>query len=641
MPENTAPAASVIYAFGDSLSDAGDLSIATAIAGATPVSPPYYQESYGAIGGSVFSNGPTWVQDLSVTLGLGTLAPSLAAGTDFAYGGAETGPEPQNASSQGIEAISLPAQLQQFKAAVSAPATSALYTVSIGANDLLAILSSTGLTAQQQATDVGDAVANETGFVNQLIANGAKNLLVLDVPDLGKTPDTNAGASATLASQLSASYDAALIGQLASIASADKVSINVVDGYQLIDNAVADPASYGLKNVTTPVWSGNYTSSSSGTLAASDTATQDTYLFWDHLHPTETGHQAIASLGQQLLAGSLGNPVALPAGSQYDAAAAGSTIFAGLGADTIAASAGQVSVIGSAGTLLFVGGTGPSSVSGGAGSTTIFGGVGGGAFAGGSNGGNVLISEGASGANTTLTGGGAGDRIFGSAAGTDVLVAGSGRDSILGGGGQTVIRGGAAASVFFTQAGPSDVIGGTAAGDTIVGGSGSLTVNGANGDAVFGGAGALSVSGSAAGADSIFGGTGPLVVSGQGGNMLVAAGSGASTVSTGSGASLIFAGSGSSSVTGGAGTMQVVLGTGVGHFVEGSGAAAFDVVKGAAGGTDVIDGFRPGADQIRLYGYQPSDVKITSVGGGSVLSLADGTTIQLPGVPNPGGGILS
>jgi phospholipase/lecithinase/hemolysin len=90
------PTYSAIYAFGDSLSDAGNLSISTV--GTTPVSPPYYKQQYGILSGNVFSNGPTWVQNLSIALGLGKLAPSLAGGTDFAYGGAETGSTPQNAA---------------------------------------------------------------------------------------------------------------------------------------------------------------------------------------------------------------------------------------------------------------------------------------------------------------------------------------------------------------------------------------------------------------------------------------------------------------------------------------------------------------------------------------------------------------
>ncbi len=305
------PSYSAIYAFGDSLSDAGNLSLATANVGSTPVSPPYYAEQYGTVSGTVLSNGPTWVQDLSIALGLGTLAPSLAAGNDFAYGGAETGQTPQNAANPEIQAISLPGQLTQFQAQVPAASANALYTVSIGANDLLAILRTAGLSSSQQTADVNAAVANEITFVMGLASEGAKNLLVLDVPDLGKTPTVMqeqvngsgvpSAAFDAEASQLAASYDADLFSQLAAISG---LNTTVIDAYQLVDAAVATPAAYGLTNVTSPVWSGNYTSGSSGTLAATSSAVQDQYLFWDHLHPTETGHQAIATLAEQQLSGS-------------------------------------------------------------------------------------------------------------------------------------------------------------------------------------------------------------------------------------------------------------------------------------------------------------------------------------------------
>ena len=308
------PTYSAIYAFGDSLSDAGNLSIFTSLTGTEPVSPPYYQEKYGAITGNVFSNGPTWVQDLSIALGLGTLTPSLTGGTDFAYGGAETGATPQNANDPKIQAISLPSQILQFEAAVPHPSANALYTLSIGGNDLFDILAATGLTASQQTTDVNDAVANAIGFIKQLVGDGAKNLLVLGVPDLGQVPEVTSGLingsntpSAALdaeASQLSAEFNTDLASQLASLATADGLNAHVVDAYQLIDNAVADPAAYGLTNVTAPVWSGSYTSSSSGTLAASGAAAQDQYLFWDHVHPTETGHQLIADAAEVALIGS-------------------------------------------------------------------------------------------------------------------------------------------------------------------------------------------------------------------------------------------------------------------------------------------------------------------------------------------------
>jgi phospholipase/lecithinase/hemolysin len=308
------PGYSAIYAFGDSLSDAGNLYLSTSTAGASfPVSPPYFKEQYGSVSAAVFSNGPTWVQDLSIALGLGTLAPSLDAGKDFAYGGAQTGPTPQNAGNTEYQAISLPAQLAQFKAQVPNPASNALYTLSVGSNDVLSILDTPGLSAAQQTTDINDAVANEIAFIQGLAALGAKNLLVLGIPDLGKTPNVTEGIangsntpSAALdaeASQLASSYNAALTAQLSALASVNGLNAHVIDAYGLIDSAVANPSSYGLTNVTTPVWSGSYTSSTSGTLAATSPAAQNQYLFWDTLHPTQTGHQAIAEAAEQQLSG--------------------------------------------------------------------------------------------------------------------------------------------------------------------------------------------------------------------------------------------------------------------------------------------------------------------------------------------------
>ncbi len=303
------PTFSKLYAFGDSLSDAGNLSLLTKTLGTTePVSPPYYRELYstalGPVAANVFSNGPTWVQDLSVALGLGVPAPSAVFGTDFAFGGAETGSTPQNGGNAQLMAISLPAQLQAFNTAFPSPAANALYTVSIGANDLLDIFGSTGLSAAQQTADVQAAVSNEITFISGLAKDGAKNVLVMNVPDLGKTPEVMSGAAGGVtpatASQLTALYDSDLSTQLGTLASADSLDVHILDAYALLDNAVANPGSYGLTNVTSPVWSGNYTSASSGTLAATGTA-QNQYLFWDHLHPTETGQQALANAALAVL----------------------------------------------------------------------------------------------------------------------------------------------------------------------------------------------------------------------------------------------------------------------------------------------------------------------------------------------------
>jgi phospholipase/lecithinase/hemolysin len=304
----TTPKFTAIYAFGDSLSDAGNLWNLTQATGTVePVSPPYYMEHYSIAGiatsdGVVFSNGPTWVQDLSLSLGLGTLEPSLLGGTDYAFGGAETGPTPQNAGETDLNAIDLPAQIDTFNAEPGKPSPDALYTMWIGSNDILDILGQPTLDAAQQATDVTDAVNNEMNGISELVKAGAENMLVVTVPDLGKTPSMAAAGQATLASDLSASYNTQLEADLSAFEKTDpSLNLYVLNSYSIIDNAVADPSAYGLTNVTTPVWSGNFTSDSSGTLAATGQAAQDQYLFWDQVHPTETGHSVIGAAALNVL----------------------------------------------------------------------------------------------------------------------------------------------------------------------------------------------------------------------------------------------------------------------------------------------------------------------------------------------------
>ncbi|HBK06983.1 MAG TPA: hypothetical protein DDZ81_14245 [Acetobacteraceae bacterium] len=390
---------SAIYSFGDSLSDAGNLSIATAATGIEPISPPYYKQAYGSISGNMFSNGPTWAQNLSVALGLGTLKPSLAGGTDFAFGGAETGTTPQNANDLALQAISLPFQLTTFKTAEPNVSSTALFTVSIGANDLLAVLADTTLTPTQQAIDLQAAVTNEVSFVRSLVAAGAKNVLVLNVPDLGKIPEVTTGAVigadtpspglVTEATYLSAAYNASLANQLGVIGGA---TIQVVDLATLIDNAIATPATYGLTNVTTPVWSGDYTSASSGTLTTSDLATQNQSLFFDHLHPTETGQTVMMQAAQQILNGiapltvsdtTTSQPV-LAAGLPYIGPVAGlQQQYLNTGSDNlnvtattpnwfILAGSGQDAVSVASGANVLDGGAGSNFLTGGTGTDTFF-----------------------------------------------------------------------------------------------------------------------------------------------------------------------------------------------------------------------------------------------------------------------------
>jgi phospholipase/lecithinase/hemolysin len=270
-----------IYAFGDSLSDAGNIYIFTKHA--DPVSPPY---SAGR-----FSNGPVWIQDLSAAAGLGALKASLAGGTDYAVGGATTG----QSSVHTVNLFDLPEQLALFKSAVPKPNTASLFTLWIGSNDLLAIINSKS-SAGVAATAVNQILTNEETFLKGLVKLGAKHFLVLTVPDLGLTPEVRAGGATAskAATALTKQFNTALTAKLKSAALTYKLDLKIVDTVGLIDKAVATPAAYGFTNVKSPCWTGNFASASSGKVCASGVTAQDKYLFWDHLHPTTAGHSYVA-----------------------------------------------------------------------------------------------------------------------------------------------------------------------------------------------------------------------------------------------------------------------------------------------------------------------------------------------------------
>jgi phospholipase/lecithinase/hemolysin len=279
---------SAVYAFGDSLSDAGNISLGTL--GHLPVG--------GIYSGGRFTNGNVWVQDLAQNLGLPAPKPSLAGGTDYAYGGAETGATSVHAANPS----DLPSQLGQFVASVPDPSPTALYTVWAGSNDVLDIVNSTQTPEQQQAS-VQQAVNNEVGTINGLIAHGAKDFVVMGVPDLGKTPYEMARpASDAASSSLAQTYNTDLGTALQQIMASGAASVDYINTYAMLDTAGANPSAYGLTNVTQPVWNGNLTDSNSGTLAATGAA-QNGYLFFDDLHPTATGHSLLAAGVTQSLTG--------------------------------------------------------------------------------------------------------------------------------------------------------------------------------------------------------------------------------------------------------------------------------------------------------------------------------------------------
>jgi phospholipase/lecithinase/hemolysin len=302
---HAASAYDAIYAFGDSLSDTGNVLFATTHGLAPPGTPAQPVPPY--VNGQ-FSNGAVWLQTLASYAGVPALTPSLLGGTDYAFGGAQTGTTPFH-TADASDLTGTTGQLAQFAASHASADPNALYTVWIGANDLGNIPS--GASAPAAAAAIAASVLNIDSAIGALAGQGAKNFLVVTVPDLGKTPDGLAlgPAGAAAASILSATFNSVLVDgigpipSLAAIAAANGLDISELDTYGLLNQAVVDPAAFGLTNVTARCFTGTYDGGpSSGTVCGATTAEQDQYLYWDGEHPTAGVHaiigtEAAAALG--------------------------------------------------------------------------------------------------------------------------------------------------------------------------------------------------------------------------------------------------------------------------------------------------------------------------------------------------------
>lgn len=263
-----ASAFSSLIAFGDSLTDTGNVFALTA--GTTPPA-PYYNGR--------FSNGPVWIETFASNLGL-SINPSLLGGTNYAFGGAVTGPSATSSTPTLLQ------QLGQYNAAVSSVADpNALYVVWGGANDLRALGNPTGA--------MSGAAANIETIINTLIAEGARNFLIPNLPNVGLTPDAIAGGPAAQAfsNALAVAFNNQLAADLPGLA-VPGVTINLLDVYSFLNNVVGNPVAYGLNNINTKCFDAT---------VPSVCATPNTYLFWDGIHPTAVAHAALGAYATALV----------------------------------------------------------------------------------------------------------------------------------------------------------------------------------------------------------------------------------------------------------------------------------------------------------------------------------------------------
>ncbi len=270
-----------VYTFGDSLSDAGNVGLATQPAGGP-------SQSY------TTNPDPVFAEILAQYFGY-TQTPSLLGGGNFAWGGAcvqpATGPSTPPCVSTAVPRV--PTQIQQHLAANGGVANpNALYTMWGGFNDIAAPLLG-GLWTTQAQIQAGSTVVGSAflGNVTTLRASGANYIVVLNAPDFGVTPQlVAAGPTAAGGASLAAvTFNGVVNAGLASM----NEGIIPVNAFGLLNEARANPGLFGFTNVTSVACSVPSSLNCTGSTLIAPGANQ-TYLFADGVHPSGGAHRMIA-----------------------------------------------------------------------------------------------------------------------------------------------------------------------------------------------------------------------------------------------------------------------------------------------------------------------------------------------------------
>ena len=281
-----------IVSFGDSLSDNGNTFAQT---GNPP--PPYFNGR--------FSNGPTWVEILNGPMNSPIQGTGVSGNVNMAFGGARAdlalnlnGPLPSVGEQVG---------LFQFFGGSIGPKD--LVTMQGGANDIFQYFTLAGAGANQAgitaaSTTAAGALVTDAGIA---IAAGAKKMLVANLPDIGSTPAFNGSPTTSQGGTLaSIVYNGAWAQGIGQLATANPgVNIIQMDVYSLFNVVRANPAAFGYTNIT---------QACTAVIACvtGSAATQNQFLFWDSVHPTETGQLLEAQYALLLLNSNIMAQAVLP-----------------------------------------------------------------------------------------------------------------------------------------------------------------------------------------------------------------------------------------------------------------------------------------------------------------------------------------
>ncbi len=257
--------------FGDSLSDTGRHFASYG----EPAAPSYQGR---------FSNGPVWVEYFAQAHGL---SPSQVR--NYAIGGATSGHV--NCCTPGATGVlDEIAEFVHDRQVSNAFNPDALYIIWVGANDFETWQRTGTLTSRPPNELIGSAISNISEAIQTLSANGARRILVANLPDLGQIPRIiamNDPVRANLATTGTIMFNANLAWETSRLEQSLGVDIVLMDVNSLFEGIQANPALAGFTDATTACYLGG---------GATPCANPGSHVFWDAVHPTTAAHQIVAGL---------------------------------------------------------------------------------------------------------------------------------------------------------------------------------------------------------------------------------------------------------------------------------------------------------------------------------------------------------
>lgn len=313
-----------IYAFGDSLTDTGNLFNATTIPAnvrvtewhdipPTPSNPPYFEGR--------FSNGEIWIDNFANELDIDltpasklsfsgpntgfslpvtridgnfAVSPYFNGNTtnqsvNFAYGLATTGAEGTTEIGSFVPGMEKQVEffVEDHLQAEQTADPDALYILWGGSNDYFV-----------PDADPERVVDNIEAEVESLYNLGARDFLVVNLPDLGATPEADKpdlAVSADNLTELSDTHNLLLDSSVEEMQDTlTGAEITILDVDSLYEDVLANSQEFGLTNVTEPFLDPITFEPTAG-------ANVDEYLFYDTLHPTVVGHALISDFALETL----------------------------------------------------------------------------------------------------------------------------------------------------------------------------------------------------------------------------------------------------------------------------------------------------------------------------------------------------